>query len=244
MLPHGGEEVVNSSRRTEGLSLNEGRRRRPAKVVGQLALQTTVLAVVFTTTSLAEHASTAAVSKHDLQAKIDYCETCHGVSGRGFHGYYPIPRLAGQQTGYFENQLQAFVEHRRTNIIMFDVAHVLSPEMITALATNFGALDPPPLGGAPKELAGRGRKIYEDGIPDSNVPPCATCHGPQAKGNGEFPRLAGQVYDYIVKKLTNWTKERGQNPEKPDTSAIMQPIAHALTEPEIKAVAAYVSYLE
>jgi cytochrome c553 len=116
--------------------------------------------------------------------------------------------------------------------------------MITALATNFGALDPPPLGGAPKELAGRGQKIYEDGLPDSNVPPCATCHGPQAKGNGEFPRLAGQVYDYIVKKLTNWTKERGQNPEKPDTSAIMQPIAHALTEPEIKAVAAYVSYLE
>jgi len=140
--------------------------------------------------------------------------------------------------------LQAFVEHRRTNIIMFNVAHVLSPEMITALATNFGGLDPPPLGGAPKELAGRGQKIYEDGLPDSNVPPCATCHGPQAKGNGEFPRLAGQVYDYIVKKLTNWTKERGQNPEKPDTSAIMQPIAHALTEPEIKAVAAYVSYLE
>ena len=244
MLPHGGEDVVNSTRHTEGLSLNDGRRRRSTKVIWQLALQTTVLAVVFTTTGLAEHASTAAVSKHDLQAKIDYCETCHGVSGRGFHGYYPIPRLAGQQTGYFENQLQAFVEHRRTNIIMFNVAHVLSPEMITALATNFGGLDPPPLGGAPKELAGRGQKIYEDGIPDSNVPPCATCHGPQAKGNGEFPRLAGQVYDYIVKKLTNWTKERGQNPEKPDTSAIMQPIAHALTEPEIKAVAAYVSYLE
>src|SRR6516225_10729245 len=86
MLPHGGEEVVNSSRRTEGLSLNDGRRRRPTKVVWQLALRTTVLAVVFTTTSLAEHASAAAVSKHDLQAKIDYCETCHGVSGRGFHG--------------------------------------------------------------------------------------------------------------------------------------------------------------
>jgi cytochrome c553 len=77
----------------------------------------------------------------------------------------------------------------------------------------------------------------------SGEDPCATCHGPEAKGNGEFPRLAGQLYDYIVKKLTNWTKERGQNPEKPDTSAIMQPIAHALTEPEIKAVAAYVSYL-
>jgi cytochrome c553 len=235
---------VHSPRRTEEMSLNEARRRRPTKAASQLALQTTVLAVVLTSTSLAEHASPGAVSKHDVQAKMDYCETCHGVSGRGFHGYYPIPRLAGQQTGYFENQLEAFREHRRTNIIMFNVSHVLSPDMITALATNFGALNPPPLGGGPKELAGRGKTIYEQGIPASDVPACATCHGPEAKGNDQFPRLAGQLYDYIVNKLTNFTKERGQNPEKPDTSAIMQPIAHALTEPEIKAVAAYVSYLE
>src|SRR5215470_17777372 len=165
MLPHGGEEVVNSSRRTEGLSLNEGRRRRPTKVVWQLVLQTTVFAVVLTTISLAEHASTAAVSKHDLQAKIDYCETCHGMSGRGFHGYYPIPRLAGQQTGYFENQLQAFVEHRRTNIIMFNVAHVLSPEMITALATNFGALDPPPLGALQRNSRAGDRKSMKTELP-------------------------------------------------------------------------------
>jgi cytochrome c553 len=235
---------VHSRRRTKRISVNEGRRRRPTKAALQLALQTTVLAIVFTSTTLAEHASTGAVSKHDLQGKMDYCETCHGVSGRGFHGYYPIPRLAGQQSAYFKNQLEAFVEHRRTNIIMFNVAHVLSPEMITALVTNFGGLNPPPLGGGPKELAGRGKQIYEEGIPDSNVPPCAGCHGPEAKGNGEFPRLAGQLYDYVVNKLTNFTKERGQNPEKPDTSAIMQPIAHALTEPEIKAVAAYVSYLD
>ena len=235
---------MHSRRRTKRMSLNEGRRRWPTKAAAHLALQTTVLAVVLTTASLAEHASTPAVSKHDVQAKMDYCETCHGVSGRGFHGYYPIPRLAGQQTGYFENQLEAFREHRRTNIIMFNVSHVLSPDMITALATNFGALNPPPLGGAPKELAGRGKTIYDEGVPASDVPPCATCHGPDAKGNGEFPRLAGQLYEYIVNKLTNFTKERGQNPEKPDTSAIMQPIAHALTEPEIKAVAAYVNYLE
>jgi len=214
------------------------------KVASRLALQTTVLAAVFATTSLAKDTSTTAVSEHELHAKIDYCETCHGPSGRGFHGYYPIPRLAGQQTEYFENQLRAFIEHRRTNIIMFNVAHVLTPGMITALATNFAALNPAPLGGAPKELVAAGKKIYEEGIPDANVPPCASCHGLQARGDGQFPRLAGQLYDYIFKKLTNWTKERGQNPEEPDTSVIMQPIAHALTEPQVKAVAAYVSHLE
>jgi hypothetical protein len=28
--------------------------------------------------------------------------------------------------------------------------------------------------------------------------------------------LAGQLYDYVVNKLTNWEKERGQNPASPD----------------------------
>jgi cytochrome c553 len=47
-----------------------------------------------------------------------------------------------------------------------------------------------------------------------------------------------------MRKLTNWDKERGQDPANPDTSAIMQPIAHKLTESQIAAVAAYLSYLE
>jgi cytochrome c553 len=127
---------------------------------------------------------------------------------------------------------------------MFTVAHVLSPEMIKALATRFSALSPKPLGGAPKELAATGKKIYEQGITDANVPPCANCHGPDAKGTGPFPRLAGQLDDYIVRKLVNWDKERGQDPAHPDTSALMEPIAHNLNESQIKAVAAYLNYLE
>jgi cytochrome c553 len=59
-----------------------------------------------------------------------------------------------------------------------------------------------------------------------------------------IPRLAGQLYPYVIKALENWDKERGQDPTNPDTSAIMQPIAHGLTGPQIKAVSAYVSSLE
>jgi cytochrome c553 len=184
------------------------------------------------------------VSKAEADAKLRYCEVCHGASAQGFHGYYPIPRLAGQPTEYLKNQLQAFVEHRRTSNIMFNVGHVLSPAMINALTTDFNELNPKPLGGAPKENIEEGRKIFENGVAGANIPPCASCHGPQAKGNGPFPRLAGQLYDYMNNKLTNWDKERGQNPSQPDTSAVMQPIAHSLTQPQIKAVAAYLSYLE
>jgi cytochrome c553 len=42
----------------------------------------------------------------------------------------------------------------------------------------------------------------------------------------------------------NWSKERGQDPANPDTSALMEPIAHSLTKDQIEAVAAYLSYLE
>lgn len=183
------------------------------------------------------------VSAQVLKAKTDYCKTCHGIEGQGFRGSFPMPRLAGQQPEYIANQLQAFIERRRTNPVMFNVAHVLDPAMVNALSEYFKDLNPKPLGGTPKELVPEGREIYEQGIPSANVPPCASCHGPDGKGTDAFPRLAGQLHDYIFRKLINWEKERGQDQANPDTSAIMQPIAHDLTEAQIKAVAAYVSQL-
>jgi cytochrome c553 len=215
------------------------------KVFGlRLVLQTAVLAAVFSAVVHAEDKRTADVSKPELDAKIAYCKTCHGVAGQGFRGSVPMPRLAGQQPEYIENQLQAFIEKRRTNPVMHNVAHVLSPSMLQGLAAHFKDLNPKPLGGAaPKQLVAEGRKIFEDGI-GADVPACGSCHGADAKGRDAFPRLAGQLDDYIVRKLTNWDKERGQDPAKPDNSAIMEPIAHNLTQAQVKAVAAYLSYLE
>ena len=215
------------------------------RVSARAVLCSGVFAFVLGGAAYAKDADKTAVPERELQAKITYCENCHGVSAKGFHGYYPIPRLAGQQPEYLKNQLQAFVERRRTNNIMFNVSHVLSPAMLDALATSFQNLDTKPLASAaPKELIDEGKKIYEEGLPNSDVPPCAGCHGPEAKGDGQFPRLAGQLSDYVFDKLTNWTKERGQNPANPDTSAIMVPIAHSLNQQQIKAVAAYLNHVE
>jgi cytochrome c553 len=208
----------------------------------QLGLRTAVLATVFATSSFAESTNTTANSKQNLQAKIEYCEMCHGLSGQGYHGYYPIPRLAGQQTEYFENQLRAFIERRRQNRYMYNVALALSPAMRTALAKHFGNLNPKPLGSAPRQLVAMGKKIYEDGVPETNVPACMACHGAEANGQEAIPRLAGQLPDYILSKLANWNKERGQGTA--DISAVMLPTSHNLTKSQIAAVAAYVSYLQ
>ena len=222
--------------------LSPGRGCRTVRVVCiQFVLQAAILAVVFAGTSRAADRGTVSIG--GLQAKIGYCEDCHGASAQGYLGYFPIPRLAGQQTEYLENQLRAFIEHRRTNNVMFNVAHALSPATIAGLAAHFRDLNPKPIGGAPKQLVAMGRKIFEDGVPDANIAACAACHGPDGTGIREIPRLAGQLYPYVIKELSNWGKERGQNPAKPDTSAIMSPVAHSLSKSQIEAVAAYVSYL-
>jgi cytochrome c553 len=201
-------------------------------------LRTAILAVALS------FALSQVVRADDIQAKLLYCKTCHGLSGQGYHGYYPMPRLAGQQPQYIENQLRAFIEHRRRNAIMANVAHALSPSMLSALAHHFRDLNPPPLGGGGSrgEIA-TGRRIYEEGLPESNVPACSACHGPDAKGQDQIPRLAGQLPDYFYSKLVNWSAERGQNSSMPDSSAVMGPTSHNLTKSQIAAVAAYVSSL-
>src|ERR1700747_3772280 len=143
----------------------------------QQVLLTAAFAILVSAAVRAEDKGAAAVSKQELKAKTDYCKTCHGLSGQGFRGSFPMPRLAGQSPEYLQNQLQAFIERRRTNPVMFNVAHVLDPAMVKALSEYFKDLKPKPLGGAPKELVPEGKKIYEEGIPSANVPPCASCHG-------------------------------------------------------------------
>src|SRR5579863_4348362 len=114
------------------------------------------LALIATSTFVAAGAN-AAETSGSVQAKLAYCEDCHGTSGQGFHGYFPIPRLAGQQPQYLINQLKAFIEHRRTNNIMFNVAHSLNTSMMNALAADFHGLNPPPLGGGLRQIESRGQ---------------------------------------------------------------------------------------
>ena len=177
-----------------------------------------------------------------FEAKLEYCKTCHGLSAQGYRGWFPMPRLAGQQPQYLENQLRAFIERRRTNPIMANVAHVLSPSMVSALAEHFHHLDPRPIGGAPRQSLANGKRIFEEGVPEANVPACSACHGTDGRGQNEIPRLAGQLYEYTVGQLTGWAKVRGQG-SAIDTSAIMAPTAHNMTRSQIEAVAAYVSTL-
>ena len=153
-----------------------------------------------------------------------------------------MPRLAGQQSQYIENQLRAFLEQRRRNPVMANVAHGIEPDMFAALAERMHALNPPPFGGAPTGDAALGKEIFAKGLPDQNVPACSACHGPDAKGQREIPRLAGQLYWYVVNSLSLWSSERGLGGRQ-DISWIMRPTVANLTPKQVRAVAEYVSAL-
>jgi cytochrome c553 len=79
-----------------------------------------------------------------------------------------------------------------------------------------------------------GQKIFEDGIAASNTPACSGCHGAHGEGIQQFPRLAGQHADYIVKQLMVFQR----TDERPE-GAIMKGIVHELTPENMKNVAAY-----
>jgi hypothetical protein len=41
------------------------------------------------------------------------------------------------------------------------------------LAAHFRGLDPKPIGGGPSNAVATGKRIYDEGIPEANIPACA-----------------------------------------------------------------------
>lgn len=210
------------------------------------ALPTAILMMVFCAVGRAGEAGIALGSRPHLQAKIEYCKDCHGRSGQGYVGFLPMPRLAGQTTTYIEDQLRAFVERRRDRALFLNMAkiHDVSPALRAPLAAHFRDINPSPFGGAPRRLAAMGKRIYDDGVPEANIPACTACHGPEARGEGPNPRLAGQLYPYLMSRLSRFPSEYRSTDQDVDATATMARIAHNLNPSQIVAIAAYVSQMK
>src|SRR5271169_2204182 len=144
------------------------------------------------------------VQKAALHKTIETCGVCHGVNGRSVAPTFP--NLAAQQAPYIELQLRAFKDQSRADpdaqAYMWGMASQLNDAMISGLANYFAAL-PPPSAGRPGNLAliSRGKRLFEEGVPVRNIPPCANCHGSNGEGTAVLPRLAGQHAPYLFKQM-------------------------------------------
>jgi cytochrome c553 len=79
----------------------------------------------------------------------------------------------------------------------------------------------------------KGEALFANGDAGRNIPACASCHG--AAGNSTIaqnPKLAAQHAGYIYKQLTNFKGPERNNP-------VMSSIAKALSDEEMKNIAAY-----
>src|SRR5258705_13840709 len=85
-----------------------------------------------------------------------------------------------------------------------------------------------------------GRKIWRGGDLAKGLPACAGCHGATGAGlPAQYPRLAGQHSEYIEAQLKAFRAGERRN----DANKMMQSIAAKMSDPEIRAVADYISGL-
>jgi len=166
------------------------------------------------------------------------CANCHGVSGRSTSPTFP--NLAAQTVPYLQAQLHAFRDQTRGDpdalTYMWGMASQLSDATIEALSTYYSAQAPSRAKTGDAKLMARGKQIFEEGVTSQGIPACATCHGPQARGNDIFPRLAGQHADYLVRQALVIQSALRAAPA-------MHDVIKDLSQDQMRAVATYLESL-
>lgn len=169
---------------------------------------------------------------------VGVCGTCHGPHGNSEQPKFPI--LAGQNPNYLAAQLKNFRSETRGDpdaiSYMWGMAGPLSDDSITALAQYYSSQKATPARARSSAEISHGRDIYEHGIESEGVPACMACHGPDAHGTADFPRLAGQHAQYVLKQLSSFQSNMRN-------VAVMHGVAQSLRVSEMEAVAAYLESL-
>jgi len=169
------------------------------------------------------------------QIASSVCVACHAADGNSVVPANPV--LAGQHAEYIAAQLAAFKSGARPSPIMQGMAAGLAPEDMLNVGAWFEAQKQTPRFAHDKALAQRGEQIWRGGVPATNVPACAGCHGATGLGiPSQYPRLAGQFADLSVGWLKAFATGQRPNP-------VMSQVAAKLSENDMKAVAEYISGL-
>ena len=197
----------------------------------------TIAGVVLTSAAELAVAQTtdADVQKAAEERAVNLCSTCHGPRGISRSPEFPI--LAAQNRRYLEAQIDAFRKKERAekdaHDFMWGIAGNLPEPIIVGIAQYYASQPPAPGRVEDPSLVAKGKELFDKGLPDRGIPACASCHGANAEGLGDFPRLAGQHAKYIVKQV-NYIQSLVR------AAPVMHGIVKDLTPAEIQALAFYV----
>jgi cytochrome c553 len=122
---------------------------------------------------------------------------------------------------------------------MWSVGENLSPQTVSDYATYFSTLPPRAANDGDQALTAMGERIYQLGVPEANIAACVVCHGPNAEGVNDIPRLGGLSYFYVKRRLEEW----GQGFDLAAGSPMVS-IASKLPPDQIAALASYLSFID
>lgn len=166
---------------------------------------------------------------------IARCETCHGPGGNSASG--TVPRLNGQHVEYIKRRLNELQDPTREDPhatrAMGRIVHEYNTATLATVETYFSNQSPSQPSGSGARAA-EGMKIFLMGAAAQNIPPCQTCHGDHAEGNGEIPRLAGQHAIYLSNQLQRLRLSMRESPT-------MYHPTRAMTDAQIESIVAFLA---
>ncbi len=151
------------------------------------------------------------------------CLGCHGVDGyKNAYPNYSVPELKGQHPEYLAAALTEYRDGGRAHLTMHSQASSLSDQDIADLVAYFAG-KPLAAGAKPQGMVPEPAKL------------CTSCHGIDGVGiTPQYPTLAGQHPDYIVRALEEYKKGGRKNPT-------MSAMAATVKDEDMATIAEYFS---
>lgn len=159
------------------------------------------------------------------EERVLLCGHCHGTDGNARRE--GTPNLAQQHPLYLFRQFEKFASGERTDYVMSSLAKSLSEEEKVNIAVYYAGQTVKGDDRAAGDTA-RGERLYQA--------TCAACHGPDAHGQRDMPRIAGQPATYLENALKRF---RTQDPAT--ATSPMVTIASMLSAEETDALIRYLA---
>lgn len=180
------------------------------------------LSLVMAGISVAAHGQTPTQGDAARGKILAYtCHGCHGIPNyKNAYPTYSVPKLGGQHANYLIAALKGYGSQQRAHPTMYSHAATMTDKDMLDIAAFLQA-----------EAVKPGNAVK--GTPPAVTATCVACHGNDGVGiTPDYPTLAGQHADYLERTLHDYKSGSRKNP-------IMAGFVTALTDDDIKAIAAY-----